>query len=227
VADYGTITEKLMIWENKGFDNSVWKDGAAISVGANRDNITEALLNAVPYCIKLNDEITLLFNELTKEGPQEYNKRGGLKLDIEEKSSYELLALLSIPVQFSILEDFEFSCIRQKLENGGIYEIDNQSITLKLIRDKGIEKIVKGRIEHQMNSYKSKSITTRIDKWPDLGLRPLDNKIADIYSNLSERRNVLIHEIIFEPPTLNEAIEYFKKCRLIASKINDSLSCSN
>lgn len=220
VADYGTVTEKLMNWHNKGADNPVWKTGPAISAGANRP---ETILEEVPYAIRLSEHSSTLISKLTEE-VNVNPKKGGKRLDFEEKTSEELLAALIIPVQFAILEYFEFEIYKSKLINGGIYLIDNQGITLKDIKETGIESITAGRIEHQCRQYQREPIKKRIEGWQRMGVDPLSNEMVAKYLLLAERRNTLVHEVHFKHPTLIEAIEYFNQCTCVASEINKHLN---
>lgn len=223
VSDYGTLTEKLMRWENKGFDNKIWKEAPSISAGANNKDIDIKILNEVPYTIMIRDDSSELINTLMNEDIIN-EKNGGKKLNYEKKSTQELLALLTIPIQFSILEYFEFQSIEKIFNNGGIFLIDTDKFSLKDFNDRGLDTLKKGRVDFQIKSYQRQPIKKRIKIWERLNLTSLTEDDINLYQDLSNRRNELVHEVEFNHPDTSEAIKYFENCREIAFKMEEILN---
>ncbi len=218
VSDYGTLTEKLMRWENKGFNNKVWKEAPSISAGANNKDIDIKILDEVPYTIMIRDDSSELINKLMYEDTVQ-KSNGGKKLNYERKTTQELLALLTIPIQFSILEYFEFQSIEKILYDGGVFLIDTDKFSLKDLNDRGFDTLKNGRIDFQIKSYQRQPIKKRVKIWEKLNLKSLSENDINLYQDLSNRRNELIHEVEFNHPDTSEAINYFENCREIASKM--------
>lgn len=196
VADYATITEKLMIWQNKGRDNPTWqKDsgGPIISPGADREPI---ILDEIPYCVALSNATSKLLTELVDMNQFSYSDAPGtwkgnrIKLSFDEKSSLELLSPLIIPMQFSFLEYFEFHCFENELRNGSIIKVDTEKYSLKDFKEKGFERILEGRIKHYMTVYQRHSIKDRMKYWEKILIQPLEEDVIIIYEDLSNLRNI-------------------------------------
>jgi len=101
VHDCNIIVDKLTRSENKGKSNPVWEEMPTLSSGQNED---DRIFDDIPYAIGLSEcTADLLFAISSSETP---SANGGFRCPIEILGK-EILPLLSITTQFSLLEYFE------------------------------------------------------------------------------------------------------------------------
>lgn len=220
VSDCNTIIDKLTVWQNKGKDNPVWQTAPTLTAGANNE---DRIFDDVPYAIGLSEYTSALLEKLVTDSP--INENGGKSCPIEIVD-HTILPTLSITTQFSILEYFEIEQYRKALQNGKVFDIDTDKFFLKDICARGLETMITGRISALTDNYSLKGVAKRVtNSWKAIGITPMDDEDAKLYSDLADRRNELTHEINCPAPNLEEAKSYFENCNKIAKIIKERFAC--
>lgn len=233
INDFTVIIDKLTRWENKGVNNPIWKTPPTLSCGAN--NI-DRIFDDVPYAIGLNDLTSTTLSNILRDVPISSN--GGKKIDIEDISmnlnenkqidiisdSKDILPISAITLQFSLLEYYEFECYREELRNGKLELIDIEKFSLQQLKTRGFESLFNGRIDYHVMAYSRQNVKKRINSWSKMGIEPLEDELLNEYELMSNRRNILTHEIDYDLPTIKEAYSFYEKCKTIAKNIGTKLN---
>lgn len=214
VFDYAKCIEKMTNFDCAGNENSAWKEGPFLFTLYEKQ---PKLTYDIPYCFQHSFICADITGKYWEGNPDDYPKN----------ESEKLLSGLSIVYQFSVLEAYDFWCYENELKSGAIYTIDTDKFSLIDIRDKGLGRLVSGRIENLKNEYERKSVKKRAISWSKLGINPLTDEILEMYEKISLRRNEIVHEMEYQEPDIREAIEYFNKCIYIAKQIGISFNDSD
>lgn len=216
VADCNTIIDKLTMWQNKGKDNPIWQTAPTLSAGANRE---DRIFEDVPYAVGLSEYTSSLLEKLVSNQPIGENGGKACPIKVVDET---ILPTLSITTQFGILEYFEVEQYRKALQNGKVFDIDTDKFFLKDINTRGLETMIAGRVKALTDNYSLKGVAKRVtSSWKAIGIIPMDEDDAKLYSDLADRRNELTHEINCTPPDLEEAKTYFDNCLKIAEIIKE------
>lgn len=192
----------------------------SLTVGANNE---DRIFDDVPYTIGLSDYTSSLLQELVAKQPVGENGGNPSPIKIADDS---ILPTLSITTQFGILEYFEVEQYRQALQNGKVFDIDTDKFFLKDINARGLDTMIAGRVKALADSYSLKGVAKRVNSsWKAIGITPMDDDDAKLYSDLADRRNELTHEINCSAPDLEEAKSYFENCNKIAKIIKERFEC--
>ena len=136
---------------------------------------------------------------------------------------YRVIATQIILYNYCLLEEYEFNRFNTELKKN-IYNLSNDKFTLIDFESRGYDTLLSGVLNREQNSYERKGPQKRVNEWKKVNIPELSEKDMACYEELSMRRNELTHESEPIIPSLEEAILFFHKCRLVAKSIGMSFA---
>lgn len=188
--DNALAAEKMYHWENIGNGNDAWVNGPFITSGINGS----AISRDSPYILKISDYFSRLIS-------YQYESEGKGTIAIGDSKNMipptQIVPTVAICMQFSLLEDYEFS------------EFDRYIDRENLVNDK------------KLSRYKKKPVRERLDILAAMKNTTIPKNIFNAYESLSNFRNLLTHEPdkLCNSPIV--AIDYYVTCQAISFEINN------
>jgi len=213
--DLAISSSKLMSW-----DESEWKIKPRLSTGANRKDLSKKEL---PLCLEMSHEMSSLASLVFPDDGTNQKKYVPILNPDEFIPISRVIATQIILYNYCLLEEYEFNRFHIELSKN-ISNLSKDKFTLNDFNSRGYDKLFSGVLDREQNSYERRSVRKRINEWNKVNIAELSEKDLACYEKLSIRRNELTHESDPNIPSLEEAIIFFHKCRLVAKSISISFS---
>ncbi|EMJ97796.1 MULTISPECIES: hypothetical protein [unclassified Leptospira] len=201
--DLAESARKMLDPRCTGDTNKAWAEGPFLTSPADFPEI----VHSHPYVLR-----TSLYSSKAAElimgrnPPKEEN--GGVKIPYQSYDPEVVIAHSMIILTYSALEEYEFSNISEAILSN-VESFDNEKFNLRDFKDKGLERLKKGRAEYHFKQYKSQPVKTRICDWQKFNIAQLEDRMQKKYIELSDFRNKMAHTNSLNESKIKTAIEYY------------------
>ena len=216
IHDLAVSAKKLMDWDSKSRTVPPY-----LSNGANRPDLSSKQLSLF---LSVSPETSMTIGLILGENNGGKDKNHLMSPE-DIVSPEKVIATQSMLYNYCLLEEYEFAQFK-KILSEKILDISTDKYSLKEFKSRGFDKLIAGVIYDKQNSYERKPPATRLREWEKYEITPMTEKDTELFVNLSKRRNELTHESSPKSPTLEEAVEFFHRSRIVAKGIAESFNDS-